>query len=363
MRTPIVFPCRAAGAALVLSFLACGGAGAQYQLIRSTVYGSGGNSQSGNLSLQTTTSQPDAGIVAGGNFSLTGSFAKGDPASCIVLNPVAGVQASKTFCAGVRVTWIESGDGETGYRIYRDSVLRGATVAGVTAWIDSTAVSGMNYSYYVAAFDPCGEANPSNIDIGHKPLPPVAPTGVTITQLQSVDDSLHVQLAWSDHSPDEVRQVVYLMNPSPVALDSLPPHVQTATISLLQRGLYNYCFAISAEDCGFEARSDSACSVPIVSVALTLPKEFRLGPILGSVGPAPLHVLYEVPVTRMTSIEIYDVAGRQVRALVNGLTVPGRYSATWNGRDGRGSAAASGVYFVRMQAGSFKAVKRAVLLK
>jgi hypothetical protein len=62
-------------------------------------------------------------------------------------------------------------------------------------------------------------------------------------------------------------------------------------------------------------------------------------------------------------ITIFDVNGRLVRTLVDEHRAAGRYQAHWNGLDDHGSPAASGVYFYRMQAGTFTQTRKMVLLK
>jgi len=64
-----------------------------------------------------------------------------------------------------------------------------------------------------------------------------------------------------------------------------------------------------------------------------------------------------------TDLSIYDVNGRRVRTLAADRRSPGEYEVTWDGRDDGGRRVASGVYFYRLQAGSFTAQKRMVLLK
>jgi hypothetical protein len=63
---------------------------------------------------------------------------------------------------------------------------------------------------------------------------------------------------------------------------------------------------------------------------------------------APSHV----------TIKLYDVAGREVRTLVDADMEPGNYSETLNA-----AGLAGGVYFARMTAGDFTETTKLVLLK
>ena len=63
------------------------------------------------------------------------------------------------------------------------------------------------------------------------------------------------------------------------------------------------------------------------------------------------------------SLRIYDTAGRLVRTLVDESMPAGRYEASWNGSDGSGTAAASGVYFYRLSAGDFLETRKMILLR
>jgi hypothetical protein len=62
-------------------------------------------------------------------------------------------------------------------------------------------------------------------------------------------------------------------------------------------------------------------------------------------------------------LQIYDVAGRLVRTLINGQREADFYRIEWNGLDDAGVSVASGVYFYRLEAGQHRATKRLVLLK
>jgi flagellar hook assembly protein FlgD len=60
---------------------------------------------------------------------------------------------------------------------------------------------------------------------------------------------------------------------------------------------------------------------------------------------------------------VFDISGRRVVTLVDGTMVPGRYSVTWDGRDGAGHPASSGVYAIRLAGGGTTETRSTVLLK
>jgi C1A family cysteine protease len=62
-------------------------------------------------------------------------------------------------------------------------------------------------------------------------------------------------------------------------------------------------------------------------------------------------------------LTIYDLAGRQVRTLVDRLEGAGRQVATWQGRDDAGRELGSGVYFYRLEIGDFRVQRKMVMLK
>ncbi|HEX6790873.1 MAG TPA: S8 family serine peptidase [Candidatus Krumholzibacteria bacterium] len=62
-------------------------------------------------------------------------------------------------------------------------------------------------------------------------------------------------------------------------------------------------------------------------------------------------------------ITVYDVAGRLVEVLVQGMQPAGPNAVVWNGTDRRGSPMASGVYFVRMTTPGQTFTQKMLLLK
>jgi lysophospholipase L1-like esterase len=74
-------------------------------------------------------------------------------------------------------------------------------------------------------------------------------------------------------------------------------------------------------------------------------------------------VQFNVHRTGPVTVRVYDTQGRLVRTLVNEARVAGHHTVTWDGRSDSGRAAGSGVYFLRMEAGSYAATAKAVLVK
>jgi hypothetical protein len=80
--------------------------------------------------------------------------------------------------------------------------------------------------------------------------------------------------------------------------------------------------------------------------------------------PASGPVRMEFVVTHETHVRlgIFDVTGRQVAALANGVFPPGRHVATWDARKDS-PASAAGVYFVRFQGEGHDTVRRFALIR
>ena len=75
------------------------------------------------------------------------------------------------------------------------------------------------------------------------------------------------------------------------------------------------------------------------------------------------RIRYELSRTSVVTLSVYDVAGRLVRQLENGLVAPGIYTAVWDGTNENGAAVSSGIYFYRLQAGDFSLTRKMLLLK
>lgn len=83
---------------------------------------------------------------------------------------------------------------------------------------------------------------------------------------------------------------------------------------------------------------------------------------LSSSFPNPFNsastIKYYIPSTSQVTIKIFNTLGEEIETLVDEVKSTGTYQVTWNAKD-----LTSGVYFYRMQAGSFVQTKKMILLK
>ncbi len=86
-----------------------------------------------------------------------------------------------------------------------------------------------------------------------------------------------------------------------------------------------------------------------------------------SIAPNPSRertkVAFFLPSSTAARLEVYDVAGRRIRVLRDGRSPAGRNAESWDGRDGSGHFAASGLYFVRLEANGATATERIVRIR
>jgi hypothetical protein len=74
------------------------------------------------------------------------------------------------------------------------------------------------------------------------------------------------------------------------------------------------------------------------------------------------EIRFVLPSARAVEVALFDVAGRRVRSWVWGEGFPaGPHTVTWDGLDGSGARAVSGLYFVRVRAGRDVGMRKLVL--
>ena len=72
---------------------------------------------------------------------------------------------------------------------------------------------------------------------------------------------------------------------------------------------------------------------------------------------------FSLPTSGLTKVSVFNLVGQEIAVLVEDHMDAGRHTVRWNGRDSFGRTSSSGIYFVRMLAGSEQAVRKIVLMK
>ncbi|MEZ4651630.1 MAG: FlgD immunoglobulin-like domain containing protein [Candidatus Eisenbacteria bacterium] len=83
--------------------------------------------------------------------------------------------------------------------------------------------------------------------------------------------------------------------------------------------------------------------------------------------PNPFHPMttlrFSLAQDGPAKLTIFDVSGRQIRTLVDGVQAAGPHEVVWDGRSDRGEPVASGTYWARLEFAGYSGSSRMVLLK
>jgi hypothetical protein len=90
----------------------------------------------------------------------------------------------------------------------------------------------------------------------------------------------------------------------------------------------------------------------------TAPKEFSLSQNYPNPFNPTTSFKYQIATAGHVSLKIYDVLGREVALIVDEQKDPGEYNVTWDA-----SSYSSGVYFFKLQAGTFTDVKKMLIVR
>jgi hypothetical protein len=101
-------------------------------------------------------------------------------------------------------------------------------------------------------------------------------------------------------------------------------------------------------------------STAITQLGTEIPAEFRLGQNYPNPFNPSTLIEYDIKENSFVTIKIYDMLGREVNTLVNENMQAGRYRTTFNISNMNLS---SGIYYYKMNAGTFSDIRKMVLIK
>ncbi len=94
---------------------------------------------------------------------------------------------------------------------------------------------------------------------------------------------------------------------------------------------------------------------------LTMPQSFSLSPAYPNPFNPVTTIQFTLPMVETwhaVSLQIYDISGILIETLMDEQLIPGQHTVTWNG-----TGFSSGVYFLKLEAGSFSQVEKLMLIK
>jgi PKD repeat protein len=136
----------------------------------------------------------------------------------------------------------------------------------------------------------------------------------------------------------------------PAVSHAFAPGIHTVTLTV-------------TDDAGATAQAAVVITVTGVASA-TLPTAWALRPPYPNPFNPRTTIAFDLPEAATVRLEVFDIAGRLVDVLLRDEPfAPGHWSAVWQGRDTAGRGVAAGVYFCRLEAGSYRATMRMLLVK
>ncbi len=104
-----------------------------------------------------------------------------------------------------------------------------------------------------------------------------------------------------------------------------------------------------------------------VAEALAAPSAVPDAFTLGQNYPNPFNptttITFDLPAAAPVRLTVYDVLGRAVTTLKQGMLEAGRYTVRWDGRAADGTPVAGGLYLYRLEAGRFTQTRTMMLVK
>jgi hypothetical protein len=231
--------------------------------------------------------------------------------------------------------------------------------------------SGTGYEWYVSLDD--GNGNNVGSPVWSFTTGSAAPT-VTVTSPnggEAYAAGANLPIQWTAADDIGVTSVDILLSRTGPAgpyttIKNAVPNTGLQTWNVVGAGSSNAFIKVVAHDASNNTAfdvSDAAFTIQTpTGVDGKVPAAFGLGIL--SENPFSYASVFDVSVARTAHVRltVYDVAGRRVADLVDESMPAGRHAVRWNG-DTHSGRAASGVYFVRMEAAGLSFTKRVVLMR
>ena len=117
-------------------------------------------------------------------------------------------------------------------------------------------------------------------------------------------------------------------------------------------GEYGITYEVTGPWAPVPSSIDGLASLPGMSLS-AFPNPFR----------ESTRITYSIRESAAVRIDVHDAGGARIRRIADQWVPGGRHVASWDGRDERGAALPSGIYFIRLTAGSETVTRKAELFR
>ena len=274
-----------------------------------------------------------------------------------------GLNAAAINSGRIDLSWHDNATNETGYLVQRE-------LDGTSSWIpveslDANATScsdygladGTKYFYRVFATNIGGSSTSSNVAVAVTPM--MTPTNLTGTQIEGGA----IQLTWQDNSSSELGYYIERKK------NSLGTYAVRDSV-VANSTEYNDTTGVPGNEYfyrvrGYNSVATSAYSnevnvtpMGVKSDGTAIPDKFGVSQNYPNPFNPSTVITYQLPVSSVVTLKVYDVLGKEIQTLVNKRMSAGFHSATFVA-----SSLPSGIYFYRMQAGKFTETRKLMVIK
>jgi hypothetical protein len=201
--------------------------------------------------------------------------------------------------------------------------------------------------------------------LGDNPLP------VELLSFTATSTAQGIKLAWETASEHESRGFTLLRKPHGESTWTEVASYQTDNALRAHNSLngasYTYTdktplevgksYDYQLRETGFDGQVATLETVTL-TVRFNVAREYELAQNYPNPFNPTTTIRYQIPTAETVSLKVYDVLGKEVATLVSGRQEAGNYAVPFNA-----SGLSSGMYFYRLQAGSFVETRKMMLVK
>ncbi len=209
-------------------------------------------------------------------------------------------------------------------------------------------------TYYIN-FDGWSQTNPPYLGIYYTVVTPVELTGFNaifddgkvVLNWQTATETNNKGFEVQKSNGSEFQTIGFVQGNG----TSTEQHSYSYTDNNVAQGNYSYRLRQVDFDGSFKFSNE-------IKVEVNVPLQFSLRQNYPNPFNPTTQIKYSVPQSSQVQIKVFDILGNVIKILINEEKPTGTYELTWNAAN-----LPSGIYFYRIQAGSFIDTKKMILLK